>query len=215
MILSTIRTYNTKSFQIHRIDVESQQPIFPYKAERPPNALHFQFYVILNRFKHRFTYLDCLILTCILINCLFTHIELFFYSFNPNSNPVDFVSRIDLLDAFTDHENRHISNNMIIIMSCFFHCDDIMYPYECFIHSFHYYLFWNIYSSLSVIIHIVALSFQKLLVKRKLVLFDIGHGIELTLYWYVLLLMLSFVHSLLLLLLIISYLFQTLLLNTY
>ena len=33
---------------------------------------------------------------------VFSHIELFFYSFNPNSNPVDFVSRIDLLDAFTD-----------------------------------------------------------------------------------------------------------------
>ena len=33
---------------------------------------------------------------------VFSHIELFFYSINPNSNPVDFVSRIDLLDAFTD-----------------------------------------------------------------------------------------------------------------
>ena len=95
MILSTIKTYNTKPFQIHRIDVESQQSIFLYKAERPPNTLHFQFYVILNRFTHRFTYLDCLILTCILITWLFTHIELFFYSINPNSNPVDNVSRID------------------------------------------------------------------------------------------------------------------------
>ena len=114
------------------------------------------------------------------------------------------------------HNNSRISNNVIIIMSCFFHCDDIMYTYECFIHSFHYYLFWNIYASFSVIIHIVVLSFQKLLVKRKLVLFNIGHCIELTIYWFVLLLlMLSFVHSLLLLLLIISYLFQTLLLNTY
>ena len=95
MILSTIKTYNTKPFQIHRIDVESQQSIFLYKAERPPNTLHFQFYVILNRFTHRFNYLDCLILTCILDICLFSHIELFFYSIIPNSNPDDFVLRID------------------------------------------------------------------------------------------------------------------------
>ena len=52
MILSTIRTYNTISIQAHRIDVESQQPIFPYKAKQQPNGLHFQFYVILNRFTH-------------------------------------------------------------------------------------------------------------------------------------------------------------------
>ena len=31
---------------------------------------------------------------------VFSHIELFFYSINPNSNPDDTVSRIDLLDAF-------------------------------------------------------------------------------------------------------------------
>ena len=31
-----------KPFQIHRIDVESQQPIFPYKAKRRLNSLHFQ-----------------------------------------------------------------------------------------------------------------------------------------------------------------------------
>ena len=42
MILSTIKTYNTMSFQIHRIDVESQQPIFPYKVKWQPNGLHFQ-----------------------------------------------------------------------------------------------------------------------------------------------------------------------------
>ena len=65
------------------------------QCRQTKNALHFLFYVILNRFTHRFTYLDCLILTCILITWLFTHIELFFYSINPNSNPVDNVSRID------------------------------------------------------------------------------------------------------------------------
>ena len=65
-------------------------------------------------------------------------------------------------------------------------------------------MFSNIYSSLSVINHTIALSFQKLLVIHKLLLFDIGHCIELTIYWFVLLLTLSFVHSLLLLLLIIS-----------
>ena len=102
MILSTIKTYNAKSFQIHRIDVESQQSIFPYKAEQLPNGIHSQFYIILNRFTHRFIYLDCLILTCIPITWLFTHIELFFYSINPNSNLIDFVSRIDLLDTITD-----------------------------------------------------------------------------------------------------------------
>ena len=37
-----------------------------------------------------------------------------------------------------------------------------------------------------------------------MVLFDIGHCIELTVYWFVLLLMLSFIHFLLMLLLIIS-----------
>ena len=52
MILSTIRTYNAISFQIHRIDVESQQAISPRKAKQQPNGLHFQFYVILNRFTH-------------------------------------------------------------------------------------------------------------------------------------------------------------------
>ena len=72
------------------------------KAKWQPNSLHFQFYDILNRFTHRFIYLDCLNLECILDICLFTHIELFFYSINPNSNPVNVVSRIDLLDAFTD-----------------------------------------------------------------------------------------------------------------
>ena len=101
MILSTIKTYNTISFQTHRIDVESQQSIFPYKAERPPNGIHFQFYVILNRFTHIHLF-GLFELECIPDICLFSHIELFFYSFNPNSNPVDFVSRIDLLDAFTD-----------------------------------------------------------------------------------------------------------------
>ena len=79
------------------------------------------------------------------------------------------------------------------------------YPYKCFSHSFQYFLFWNIYASFSVIIHIIALSFPKLLVIHKLVLFDIGHCIELTIYWFVLLLMLSFVRSLVLLLLIISF----------
>ena len=34
IILSTIKTYNTISIQIHQIDVESQQPIFPYKANK-------------------------------------------------------------------------------------------------------------------------------------------------------------------------------------
>ena len=72
------------------------------KAKWQPNSLHFQFYVILNRFTHRFIFLDCLNLECIPDICLFTHIELFFYSINPNSNPVNVVSRIDLLDAFTD-----------------------------------------------------------------------------------------------------------------
>ena len=95
MILSTIKTYNTIPFQIHRIDVESQQAIFPYKAKRQPNSLHFQLFVILNRFTHRFKYLDCLNLECISDICLFTHIELFFYSINPNSNLVNVVSRID------------------------------------------------------------------------------------------------------------------------
>ena len=52
MILSTIRTYNAKSVQIHRIDLESQQSIFPYKAKRQPIGLHFQLYNILNRLKH-------------------------------------------------------------------------------------------------------------------------------------------------------------------
>ena len=66
-------------------------------------------------------------------------------------------------------------------------------------------MFSNIYSSFSVIIHTITLSFHEVLVKHKLVLFDIGHCIELTIYWYVLLLMLSFIHSLLLLLLIISF----------
>ena len=102
IILSTIKTYNTKPFQIHRIDVESQQSIFPYKAKQQPNGLHFQIRIILNRFTHKFNYLDCLILEYILGICLFTHIELFFYSINPNSNPFDIVSRIDRLDAFTD-----------------------------------------------------------------------------------------------------------------
>ena len=65
------------------------------QSKQTKNALHFQLIVILNRFTHRFTYFDCLILTCILITWLFTHIELFFYSIYPNSNPVDNVSRID------------------------------------------------------------------------------------------------------------------------
>ena len=34
------------------IDVESQQPIFPYKAKTKPSALHFQLYIILNRSTH-------------------------------------------------------------------------------------------------------------------------------------------------------------------
>ena len=34
------------------IDVESQQSILPYKAKQKPNALHFQLYIILNRFTH-------------------------------------------------------------------------------------------------------------------------------------------------------------------
>ena len=102
MILSTIKTYNAKPFQIHRIDVESQQSIFPYKAEQKLNGLYFQFYVLLNRFTHRFIFLDCLTLECILGIGLLSHIELFFYSINPNSNPVDIVSRIDLLDDFID-----------------------------------------------------------------------------------------------------------------
>ena len=41
MILSTIKTYNTKPFQIHRIDVESQQPIFPCKAKPSNNQIVF------------------------------------------------------------------------------------------------------------------------------------------------------------------------------
>ena len=64
-----------------------------------------------------------------------------------------------------------------------------------FSHSFQYYLFWNIYASFSVIFHIIALSFHILLVIHKLVLFDIGHCIELTIFWFVLILMLSFIHS--------------------
>ena len=51
---------------------------------------------------HIFIYLDCLKLECKIGICLFTHIELFFYSINPRNNPVNVVSRIDLLDAFTN-----------------------------------------------------------------------------------------------------------------
>ena len=36
------------------IDVESQQPIFPYKAKQKPSALHFQLYIILNRSTHSY-----------------------------------------------------------------------------------------------------------------------------------------------------------------
>ena len=72
------------------------------QSKQTKNALHFQFYVILNRFTHRLFSLDCLTLECILGICLLTHIELFFYSINSNSNPVNFLSRIDLLDAFID-----------------------------------------------------------------------------------------------------------------
>ena len=102
IILSTIKTYNTISIQAHRIDVESQQAIFPRKAKQQPNGLHFQIRIILNRFTHKFNYLDCLTLECILDICLFSQNELFFYSFNPNSNPVNVVSRIDLIGDFTD-----------------------------------------------------------------------------------------------------------------
>ena len=52
MILSTIKTYNAKSFSNPSIDVESQQPIFPCKAKTKPSALHFQLYIILNRSTH-------------------------------------------------------------------------------------------------------------------------------------------------------------------
>ena len=34
------------------IDVESQQPIFPYKAKPKTSALHFRLYIILNRSTH-------------------------------------------------------------------------------------------------------------------------------------------------------------------
>ena len=43
MNLSTIKTYNTISFQIHRIDVESQQAIFLYKAKPSDNQMVFIF----------------------------------------------------------------------------------------------------------------------------------------------------------------------------
>ena len=43
MILSTIRTYNTKPFQIHRIDVESQQAIFPCNADKQKMLFIFCF----------------------------------------------------------------------------------------------------------------------------------------------------------------------------
>ena len=43
MILSTIKTYNTKPFQIHRIDVEAQQAIFPYKANKQKMLFIFSF----------------------------------------------------------------------------------------------------------------------------------------------------------------------------
>ena len=96
MILSTIKTYNTISFQIHRLMLnQNNQSSIQSKAKRQPNSLHFQLFVILNRFTHRFIYLDCCNLECIPDICLFTHIELFFNSINPNSNLVNVVSRID------------------------------------------------------------------------------------------------------------------------
>ena len=94
---------NTISFPIHRLMLShNNQSSMQSKAKWQPNSLHFQLFVILNRFTHRFKYLDCLNLECILDICLFTHIELYFYSINPNSNLVNVVSRIDRLDAFTD-----------------------------------------------------------------------------------------------------------------
>ena len=96
IILSTIKTYNTISFPIHRLMLShNKQSSMQSKAKRPPNGPHFQLFVILNRFTHRFKYLDCLNLECIPDICLFTHIELFFNSINPNSNLVNVVSRID------------------------------------------------------------------------------------------------------------------------
>ena len=96
--LSTNDSINNQNLQYNiisnpSIDVESQQPIFPYKAKQQPNGLYIQLYVILNRFIHRFIYLDCLTLECILGICLLTHIELFFYSFNPNSYWLCFQNR--------------------------------------------------------------------------------------------------------------------------
>ena len=73
-----------------------------FRTKQSDHQMVFIFSFMLFWIDSHVFYLDCLKLEFILGICLFTHIELFFYSINPNSNPFDIVSRIDLLDAFID-----------------------------------------------------------------------------------------------------------------
>ena len=142
---------------------------------------------------------------CILGICLFSHIKKFFYSINPNKKCSWYCFQNRSIRCFHwSMINTHISNNMIMVTSCFFPFSINyfqMYVSVAFfiiiwfeINMLHFQLFFCVFHSFHYSFSIIALSYYKLLVIHKLVLFHIGHCIELTNYWFVLLLMLSFVH---------------------
>ena len=101
MILSTIKTYNAKPFQIHRLMLSHNNQSFHTKQSQ--NQVFFIFSNTLFWIDpHIFTYLNYLIFKYILDICLFSHFEFIFYSINSNNNVVDIVSRIHCYDAFID-----------------------------------------------------------------------------------------------------------------
>ena len=103
--ISTNNSINNQNIQNHFKSTELMlsHNNQSFRTKPSNNQMVFIFCIMLFWIdSHIFIYLDCLKLECKIGICLFTHIELFFYSFNPNSNPVNVVSRIDLLDAFTN-----------------------------------------------------------------------------------------------------------------
>ena len=206
MILSTIKTYNATSFQIHRLMLSHNNQSFHTKLSKTKctsfsvicysESIHTYLYIWIIWYSNAF-----LIFVCFHISSLS-----FIQSIQIIMSLILFPESIDKMLSLI-YDNSNISNNMIIIMSWFPFWDNnthmnvsitvfIIFALSSIDKNKLQILFsFSHYCSISIIV----------LEYTNMVLFDIGYCVELAFQWFETKLMSPFIHILLSWLLYISF----------
>ena len=119
MILSTIKTYNAKSFQIHRLMLSHNNQSF--HAKQSQNRMHFLFICTFSESNHTYFHIWIIWYSNAFLIFVCFHISSFSFiqSIQIIMSLILFPESIDKMCSLI-YDNSDISNNMIIIMSWFF-----------------------------------------------------------------------------------------------